>query len=70
MIVALLAAHVLVMAVIVARVCAIIVFEIVVVAVSVCMLKLHLRLDSVLYFVFLLGSPGRSPHRGGCVRLA
>ena len=50
MIVALLAAHVLVIAVFVARVRVIIVFEIVVVAVSVCMFELHFHLDSVLNF--------------------
>ena len=51
MIVALLAAHILVVAVIVASVRVIVVFEIVVVAVSVCMLELHFRLNSVLYFL-------------------
>ena len=49
MIVALLAAHGLVMAVVIARAHVIIVFGFVVVAVSVCMFKLHLRLNSDLY---------------------
>ena len=47
----LLAAHVLVMAAVVVRVRVIIVFEIVVVAMSVCMLELHFRLNSILYFL-------------------
>ena len=47
----LLAAHVPIVAVVVARVRVIIFFEIVVVAVSVCMLKLHPRLNSALYFL-------------------
>ena len=49
---ALFAAHALVMAVVVACVRVIIVFEIVAVAASACMLELHLRLNSVLYFLW------------------
>ena len=47
----LLAAHVPVIAVVVARVHVIIVFETAVVEVSVCMLELHFRVNSVLYFL-------------------
>ena len=47
----LLAAHVPVIAVVVARVRVIIVFETDVVEVSVCMLELHLRVNFVLYFL-------------------